>query len=49
MDDIVFVKVIERYEDLNGESLDQVKRKALKMIHFNELIQIHGQHLESYH
>ena len=38
--------VVERDEDLNGKTTDEALRDALKVVHFDELVQVHGEHLE---
>lgn len=49
MDYSVLTQEIQRYEDLNGESLDQIQREPLEIIHLNKFIQVHGKHLEGDH
>lgn len=49
MDYIIFTEEVQRYKYLNGEPLDQVERKTLEIVHLDEFIQVHGQHLERYH
>ena len=38
--------VVERDEDLNGKTTYKALRDALKVVHLDELIQVHGEHLE---
>ena len=46
---VVLAEVVERYEYLDSESLYQVKRETLEMIHLDELVQIHREHFEGDH
>ena len=49
MHNIVFVEVVQADQNLNGEPLDQVETESLEVVHLDELIQVHTQHLESDH
>lgn len=44
--DVVFPHVVERNEDLNRETFDQTQRKALKVVHLDEVVEVHAQQLE---
>ena len=38
--------VMQRDKNLNGEPTDEPLRHALEVVHLDELVQVHGQHLE---
>lgn len=44
--DVVFPHVVERNEDLNRETFDQTQREALKVVHLDEVVEVHAQQLE---
>jgi len=41
MNNVVFIQVVQRDQDLDCESLDKIQGEALEMIHLDELIQVH--------
>ena len=43
VDDLVLSHVVERDQDLNGETLYQTQREALKVVHLYEIIQVDAQ------
>lgn len=49
MHDVILRQVVQRYEYLNGEALDEIEREALEVVHLDEFIKIDGQHFESDH
>lgn len=49
MNDVIFGQVIQRYEYLNSEPFDEIEREALEVVHFDEFVQVYGQHFERYH
>ena len=38
--------VVQGDEDLNRKSTNQALRNALKVVHLDELVEVHGEHLE---
>lgn len=47
MDYVELLHVVQRDEDLDGESAGQTLRDALEIVHFDEFIQVHRKHLKS--
>ena len=46
MDDIVLTHIVERYEDLDREPLDQTEGEALKVVHLDEVVKVDAQQFE---
>ena len=46
MHNVELLHVMERDKYLNGESADEPFRDALEVVHLDELVQVHRQHLE---
>ena len=44
----VLLHVVESNKNLYGKPLDQGQRESLEGVHFDELIEVYGQHLKSY-
>jgi len=49
MNNIVFGQEVERYQNLDGEPLDQVERKTLEVVHLDELVEVDRKHFEGDH
>lgn len=49
MNDVVLTEVVQRYENLDRESFYQIEGESLEVVHLNEFIQVHTQHLEDDH
>ncbi len=49
MDDIVFSHEVQRDQYLNGETFDKAEAEALKVVHFDEVVQIDTQQFECDH
>lgn len=49
MDDIVLSHEVERDQDLNCETLNQTETESLKVVHLDEVVQVHAQQLERDH
>lgn len=44
----MFLHIEEGNENLDGESLDEIERKALELVHLDKLIKVDGEHLEGH-
>lgn len=49
MNDTVLVQVVKGDKDLDCESFDKIQRKALEVIHLDELIQVDREHFKCDH
>ena len=43
---VKFFHVVKRHQDLYGESANKTFRNSLEVVHFDEFVEIHGEHLE---
>lgn len=45
----MLLHVVKCNKYLNGEPLDQIHREPVEVIHFDELVEVHAQHLEGHY
>ena len=49
MHNIILAQKVQGYQNLDGESFDQVEGKTLEVVHLDEFVQIDREHLECDH
>jgi hypothetical protein len=47
MHNVVLAHVVKRNQDLNREPLNQRQRKALEVVHLDEIVEVYGEQFES--